>query len=209
MNYSEAREYLKNVNKLGSILGLNTIKELLKRLGNPQNELKVVHIAGTNGKGSVGAMLQAVLEEAGLKVGRYSSPAVFSYREIWQINGKAVSEEANKPYLQRIMEKIQRGILLSFVCDQFSYYVELLEEAGIQFTKPQFETFANRLCELNNHSHLWSNCGGQPVEMYDGLDNAELDAAALMKTMQLDPDGYYRNPVLSRITPKKNEDGQD
>ena len=43
MNYSEAREYLKNVNKLGSILGLNTIKELLKRLGNPQNELKVVH----------------------------------------------------------------------------------------------------------------------------------------------------------------------
>ena len=50
MNYSEAREYLKNVNKLGSILGLNTIKELLKRLGNPQNELKVVHIAGTNGK---------------------------------------------------------------------------------------------------------------------------------------------------------------
>ena len=107
------------------------------------------------------------------------------------------------------MEKIQRGILLSFVCDQFSYYVELLEEAGIQFTKPQFETFANRLCELNNHSHLWSNCGGQPVEMYDGLDNAELDAAAIMKTMQLDPDGYYRNPVLSHITPKKNEDGQD
>ena len=129
------------------------------------------------------------------------------YKAAWR--KKAVSEEANKPYLQRIMEKIQRGILLSFVCDQFSYYVELLEEAGVQFTKPQFETFANRLCELNNHSHLWSNRGGQPVEMYDGLDNAELDAAALMKTMQLDPDGYYRNPVLSRITPKKNEDGQD
>ena len=83
------------------------------------------------------------------------------------------------------------------------------ELCGIAFTKPQFETFTNRLCELNNHSHLWSNCGGQPVEMYDGLDNAELDAAAIMKTMQLDPDGYYRNPVLSRITPKKNEDGQD
>ena len=106
--------------------------------------------------------------------------------------------------LQRIMEKIQRGILLSFVCDQFSYYVELLEEAGIQFTERH-----GGFCELNNHSHLWSNCGGQPVEMYDGLDNEELEAAAIMKTMQLDPDGYYRNPVLSRITPKKNEDGQD
>ena len=107
------------------------------------------------------------------------------------------------------MEKIQHGILLSFVCDQFSYYVELLEEAGIQFQVRQCEAAETRLCELNNHSHLWSNCGGQPVEMYDGLDNAELDAAAIMKTMQLDPDGYYRNPVLSRIAPKKNENGQD
>ena len=91
-------------------------------------------------------------------------------------------------------------ILLAFC--RYRYHTSL-------FTKPQFETFANRLCELNNHSHLWSNRGGQPVEMHDGLDNAELDAAAIMKTMQLDPDGYYRNPVLSRITPKKNEDGQD
>ena len=53
------------------------------------------------------------------------------YKAAWR--KKAVAEEANRPYLQRIMEKIQRGILLSFVCDQFSYYVELLEEAGIQF----------------------------------------------------------------------------
>ena len=61
----------------------------MKELGDVQEDLSIIHIAGTNGKGSVGAMLQAVLEEAGLKVGRYSSPAVFSYREIWRDKRKS------------------------------------------------------------------------------------------------------------------------
>lgn len=105
MNYSEAREYLKNVNKLGSILGLNTIKELLKRLGNPQNELKVVHIAGTNGKGSIMTFVQNILMESGYKVGRYCSPAVFNEREIIRINNEYISEEQSADLLTRIKEK--------------------------------------------------------------------------------------------------------
>lgn len=56
------------------MLGLTTMTELLKRLGNPQDDLKFVHIAGTNGKGSVLAYLSTVLKEAGYKVGRYISP---------------------------------------------------------------------------------------------------------------------------------------
>ena len=105
MNYSEAREYLKNVNKLGSILGLNTIKELLKKLGNPQNELKVVHIAGTNGKGSIMTFVQNILMESGYKVGRYCSPAVFNEREIIRINDEYISEEQSADLLTRIKEK--------------------------------------------------------------------------------------------------------
>ena len=105
MNYSEAREYLKNVNKLGSILGLNTIKELLKRLGNPQNELKVVHIAGTNGKGSIMTFVQNILMESGYKVGRYCSPEVFNEREIIRINDEYISEEQSADLLTRIKEK--------------------------------------------------------------------------------------------------------
>ena len=105
MNYSEAREYLKKVNKLGSILGLNTIKELLKRLGNPQNELKVVHIAGTNGKGSIMTFVQNILMESGYKVGRYCSPAVFNEREIIRINDEYISEEQSADLLTRIKEK--------------------------------------------------------------------------------------------------------
>ena len=105
MNYSEAREYLKNVNKLGSILGLNTIKELLKRLDNPQNELKVVHIAGTNGKGSIMTFVQNILMESGYKVGRYCSPAVFNEREIIRINDEYISEEQSADLLTRIKVK--------------------------------------------------------------------------------------------------------
>ena len=97
MTYQQALAFVEETKKYGSILGLDSIRALMKELGDVQEDLSIIHIAGTNGKGSVGAMLQAVLEEAGLKVGRYSSPAVFSYREILQINGKAVSEKHTLP----------------------------------------------------------------------------------------------------------------
>ena len=90
---------------MGSILGLNTIKELLKRLGNPQNELKVVHIAGTNGKGSIMTFVQNILMESGYKVGRYCSPAVFNEREIIRINDEYISEKQSADLLTRIKEK--------------------------------------------------------------------------------------------------------
>ena len=107
MTYQQALAFVEETKKYGSILGLDSIRALMKELGDVQEDLSTIHIAGTNGKGSVGAMLQAVLEEAGLKVGRYSSPAVFSYREIWQINGKAVSEEA----YAALMEKVKTACL--------------------------------------------------------------------------------------------------
>ncbi|MDE6004515.1 MAG: bifunctional folylpolyglutamate synthase/dihydrofolate synthase, partial [Oscillospiraceae bacterium] len=67
MNYSEIEIYLKQVSKRGVKLGLSRVKELANRLGNPQNQVKIIHIAGTNGKGSVGAMLANILKYAGYK----------------------------------------------------------------------------------------------------------------------------------------------
>ena len=81
MNYEEARVYLDNVAKYGSVLGLESIRTLLERLGNPQNDLRFIHLAGTNGKGSVLAFLSTILKEAGYRVGRYCSPTLFAYRE--------------------------------------------------------------------------------------------------------------------------------
>ena len=73
MNYKEARVYLDEVSKYGSVLGLESMRELLRRLGDPQNELKFIHISGTNGKGSVLAYLSTILSGAGYRTGRYIS----------------------------------------------------------------------------------------------------------------------------------------
>lgn len=77
MDYREARVYLEELSKYGSVLGLESMKELLRRLGNPQDELRFLHISGTNGKGSVLAYLSTVLSEAGYRTGRYISPLFF------------------------------------------------------------------------------------------------------------------------------------
>lgn len=105
MNYREAEEYLRQVNKTGSVLGLDSIKCLLERLGNPQKDLKAVHAAGTNGKGSTMAFLQSILMEAGYKVGRYSSPAVFDEWEIISVNNQYIEKDLAAEILSCIKEK--------------------------------------------------------------------------------------------------------
>jgi dihydrofolate synthase/folylpolyglutamate synthase len=86
MTYEEAREFIEQSNQYGSKLGLESVTELLSRLGNPQDKVKVIHVAGTNGKGSTTAYITSILATEGYKVGRYISPAVFNYRERIQIS---------------------------------------------------------------------------------------------------------------------------
>lgn len=107
MTYEEARAFADKTKAYGSVLGLDSIRALMAELGNVQEELSVIHIAGTNGKGSVGAMLDAVLQSAGCRVGRYSSPAVFAYEEIWQINGQNISREDYGAVMSRVAAACQ------------------------------------------------------------------------------------------------------
>lgn len=94
MNFTEAVAYVDEITKTKKIvLGLSSMRELLARLGNPQDDLSFVHIAGTNGKGSTLAFIASVCRAAGYRVGRYNSPAVFSYCEKIQVNGVSISEE--------------------------------------------------------------------------------------------------------------------
>lgn len=92
MNYTESMTYIESLTKYGSIYGLDRIRELLRRVGNPQEKLSIVHIAGTNGKGSFGTFLGEILKEAGYKTGRYISPAVLGYRERIQVDGQWIGE---------------------------------------------------------------------------------------------------------------------
>ena len=107
MNYSEVLNYISEKNKLGSLPGISAIKELLKRLGNPETKVKALHIAGTNGKGSIMAYVESVLILHGLKVGRYISPAVFDFREKWQINREYMSVEECCDIITRIAEAVR------------------------------------------------------------------------------------------------------
>ena len=81
MNYQETLAYISSINWKGSVLGLSRIRELLEKLGNPQKDLKFVHIGGTNGKGSATAFASSMLAMSGLKVGIFTSPYLERFSE--------------------------------------------------------------------------------------------------------------------------------
>lgn len=108
MNYTEARKFIDEVSTRGSELGLTSITNLLNLLGNPQDDLKFVHVGGTNGKGSLLAYLESILRTAGYQVGRYISPTLFSYRERIQVNGSYISREAFARLLTQVAEAMEQ-----------------------------------------------------------------------------------------------------
>lgn len=93
MDFLEAQNYLEKVrSQKGIVLGLDTMRHLMAKLNNPQDKVKFIQVAGTNGKGSTVAYLTSILSEAGIKVGRYTSPAVFSSTEQYFACGSCISE---------------------------------------------------------------------------------------------------------------------
>jgi len=93
MNYQEIWEFLDNLQFFKIKLGLDSMNMFLEELGSPEKDLKYVHIAGTNGKGSVGATLLTLLSKAGYSVGLYTSPHLSSVRERFRINNEYISEK--------------------------------------------------------------------------------------------------------------------
>ena len=108
MTYKEARVYLDDLSKYGSVLGLDAIRGLLRELGNPQDDLRFIHIAGTNGKGSVLAYTSTILSEAGYRTGRYVSPTVISYLERIQVDGAWISEGKFAEMTSQVTDAIAR-----------------------------------------------------------------------------------------------------
>lgn len=108
MDYLQSREYLNGLSAKGSVLGLSRMRALLELLGNPQNELKFIHISGTNGKGSVLAYLSTILTGASYRTGRYISPTLFSYRERIQVDEKVIEKESLAVHVTAIAEAIEK-----------------------------------------------------------------------------------------------------
>lgn len=110
MKFLEAMEFINSRNQAGMVLGLETITNLLIRLGNQEKDLTFIHIAGTNGKGSVGAYITNVLAKAGYRVGRYVSPTIFEYCERIQIQTGHTISYITEQAVGEKTEMIQKAV---------------------------------------------------------------------------------------------------
>ena len=134
MNIKETLEYIHSVCWKGSRPGLERTRELLGMMGNPQDRLKYIHVAGTNGKGSVCSMLSSVLREAGYKTGLYTSPFVRYFNERMVIDGQMISDEE-----------------LSEVTSYVKQFAEKMSDVPTEFeliTAIAFEYFSRNNCDI-------------------------------------------------------------
>lgn len=134
MTPTEALSFIHQKNWQGSKPGLSRTRELLDRLGRPQNSLRFVHVAGTNGKGSVCAMLASVLKSAGLKTGLYTSPYITSFNERMSINGEPISDAA-----------------LAEITAEIAPHAQAMEDAPTEFelvTALAFQYFKAQGCDI-------------------------------------------------------------
>lgn len=139
MNYIEARKYIDEVmKKKGSVPGLTAMKHLLAEMGEPQNKTPIIHVAGTNGKGSVISFLLSILKCAGYKTGVYISPSVFEYRERMQIDGCNITEEDYAGEISNVKNYV----------DAMERKGEMTPTAFEMETAAAFEYFYKKNCDI-------------------------------------------------------------
>ncbi len=119
MSSMSIKQYLDSLSMFGIKLGLDSVSELMRRAGNPDRDLKFIHLAGTNGKGSTGAMLECALRSAGFTTGFYSSPHLVDIRERFRVNGRAVTATDFETYAGELAEVIRKNSSEEF---RFTYF---------------------------------------------------------------------------------------
>ncbi|HQY21984.1 MAG TPA: folylpolyglutamate synthase/dihydrofolate synthase family protein [Ignavibacteria bacterium] len=107
-SYNTALKYLFELERAGIKYDLSNIRKLLKILGNPHKNFKSVHIAGTNGKGSVSSIINSVLIEKGIRTGLYTSPHILDFRERILVNGKFISKKFILGFVNRMYDEIEK-----------------------------------------------------------------------------------------------------
>lgn len=110
MNYQDALNYIHGTYQFGKKLGLENMQDLLHKLGNPQDSLKIIHVAGTNGKGSVCSFLAQILTEAGFSVGLFTSPYLERFNERIRLTGEEIADDELARHTCIVKEKIEAMI---------------------------------------------------------------------------------------------------
>jgi dihydrofolate synthase / folylpolyglutamate synthase len=128
MNYHDSISYLQNLTKFGFNFGLGRIEELMKRVGEPHKKLKVIHVGGTNGKGSTSILTSYILQTAGYKVGVFTSPHLHAYTERYRINGMEISQKRIAQLITEI-----KPILEAMVTEGFEHPTEFEVSTALAF----------------------------------------------------------------------------
>lgn len=137
MNYEDAIARIESLNKFGMKIGLERIEKLLNLLGNPQDKIKFIHIAGTNGKGSTAKMLSSVLIDSGYRTGLFISPHVIDFCERIQINNNMISKNEISNLLEDIMPEV----------DAMAEHGDIITEFEL-ITAMAFKYFADKDCDV-------------------------------------------------------------
>ncbi len=138
MNYKKSINWLDSFEKFGIKLGLDRIKDICNKLGNPQNSYKIVHVGGTNGKGSVCRFLESVLVTSGYKVGAYTSPHLQRFSERIVVNKKEISEAE----IVKLLVKVKPIIEQMINENNTPTYFEIVTAIAFQFFKEKNVDFA-------------------------------------------------------------------
>src|SRR5215208_5655132 len=136
MTYADAIEFLYSLRWFGTKFGLNNTRKLAELSGNPQEQLRFIHVAGTNGKGSTCAMLESIYRAAGLRVGLFTSPHLVSFAERIQVNRQLISETN----IVRLVTEIQ-PLLKEFPIDAHPTFFEVVTVMALKY-------FAEQKCDL-------------------------------------------------------------
>ena len=174
MDYSQALNYIHSVSNFFCKPGLERISQLCEKIGNPQNDLKFVHVAGTNGKGSFCAMLASVLQAAGYTVGLYTSPYILEFNERIAVNGKSISNDD----LSLITEKVRK-------------VAELMEDKPTEFeiiTAIAFEYFKIKKCDI---VVLECGLGGR----YDATNIIKESVLSVITGVSIDHTSFLGNTI--------------
>ena len=182
MNYAEAIQFLYSLRWFGAKFGLENTLKLAALAGNPQNRLRFIHVAGTNGKGSTSAMLESIYRAAGLRVGLFTSPHLVSFRERMQVNRELISETD----VVRLASEMQ-PLFKEFSSDHHPTFFEVVTVMALKY-------FAQRKCDLV----IWETGLGGRLD----ATNIVIPLASVITNVQYDHQKWLGN-TLAQIAAEK------
>jgi len=204
MNYQEVVRQLFSLKVFGMKFGIESTKKALESFGNPERDMKIIHVAGTNGKGSIAAMISAVLQEAGFKVGLFTSPHLIDFRERIRVNDELIKESGVVDLFKKIKDKNVKLTYFEFLTIMALLYFKgrtdyVVLEAGLGGKLDATNAADSMISVLTpislDHTHILGNTVEKIAE----------DKSEIIKPKTIVVTGHQELGVLNIIKKKSEE----